>query len=115
VSYPVAAKTSAAGVSAAVSGAVLYVLQRYVFKGVVPDGIASVIYIAMPGALAFAAAYLAPHQNRPLPYDQRGPLPPGVTMTRIGPVGPVDPETGRPPAGYPPQEERLDIKTEPGI
>jgi hypothetical protein len=97
--YPIAAKTSAAGVSAAMSGAILYVLQRYVFKGVVPDGIASMIYIAMPGALAFAAAYLAPHQPR-APQPVIPSQPSNVTVT---------------PAGYPPQEERLDIKTEPGM
>ena len=62
---PVAPKTQAAGVSAAVAGAVLYVLQQYVFKGDVPAGIESLIYTAVPGVIAFAAAYLAPHQVRP--------------------------------------------------
>jgi hypothetical protein len=65
MAYPVAPKTSAAGVSAAVSGAVLYLLQTYVFKGSVPGGVASLIYVSVPGLLAFAAAYLAPHQPRP--------------------------------------------------
>jgi hypothetical protein len=43
--YPIAPKTQAAGVSAAVSGALLYILQTYVFKGNVPDGIASLILL----------------------------------------------------------------------
>ena len=64
MAYPVAPKTSAAGVSAAVAGAALYLLQTYVFKGDVPDGIASLIYVAVPGVVAFGAAWLAPHQHR---------------------------------------------------
>jgi hypothetical protein len=64
MAYPVAPKAQAAGVSAAVSGAVLYVLQVYVFKGNVPAGVESLIYASVPGLLAFTAAYLAPHQNR---------------------------------------------------
>jgi hypothetical protein len=35
-----------------------------VFKGDVPAGVKSLIYAAVPGLLAFAAAYLAPHQHR---------------------------------------------------
>ena len=62
--YPIAAKTQAAGVSAAVSGAALYLLQAYVFKGAVPAGVESLIYAAVPGLVAFAAAYMAPHQDR---------------------------------------------------
>ena len=68
MSYPVEPKVQVAGVTAAVSGAVLWVLGTYVFKGTVPDGIASMIYVATPGVLAFAAAWLAPHQHRdPVP------------------------------------------------
>ena len=64
MAYPVEPKVQVAGVTAAVSGAVLWVLGTYVFKGTVPDGIASMIYVATPGVLAFAAAWLAPHQHR---------------------------------------------------
>ena len=64
MSYPVEPKVQVAGVTAAVSGAALWVLGKYVFKGAVPDGIASMVYVAMPGVLAFAAAYFAPHQHR---------------------------------------------------
>ena|SRR6266700_2822287 len=94
MAYPVAPKTSAAGLSAAVSGAVLYLLQTYAFKGTVPDGIASLIYVAVPGVLAFAAAYMAPHQSRPLRpgYDSRAGFDDGPP--------PADPSnvTLRPPA-----------------
>jgi len=64
MSYPVEPKVQVAGVTAAVSGAALWVLSTYVFKGSVPDGIASMIYVATPGVLAFVAAYFAPHQHR---------------------------------------------------
>ena len=46
------------------SGAALYFLQHYVFKGTVPDGVASLVYVAVPGVLAVAAGWLAPHQSR---------------------------------------------------
>jgi hypothetical protein len=62
---PIAPKALAGGATAAVSGAVLWALSTYVFKGNVPDGVASMIYVFMPGLLAFAAAWLAPHQVRP--------------------------------------------------
>ena len=65
MSAPIAPKTQAAGVSAAVAGAALYLLQTYVFKGDVPAGVASMVYIAVPGIVAFVAAYWAPHQVRP--------------------------------------------------
>ena len=64
MSYPVEPKVQVAGVTAAVSGAVLWILGKYVFKGNVPDGSASMVYVAMPGVLAFVAAYFAPHQHR---------------------------------------------------
>ena len=64
MSYPVAPKASAAGVSAAAAGAVLYLAQQYVFRGHVPAGVESLIYAATPGVVALAAAWLAPHQER---------------------------------------------------
>ena len=64
MAYPVEPKVQVAGVTAAVSGAVLWILGKYVFQGAVPDGIASMVYVAMPGVLAFVAAYFAPHQHR---------------------------------------------------
>jgi hypothetical protein len=66
-SAPVAPKVQAASLSAAVAGAVLYILQQYVFRGAVPAGVESLVYVAVPGAVAFIAGYLAPHQVRNAP------------------------------------------------
>ena len=52
---PIAPKVQAASVSAAVAGAVLYLLQSYVFKGDVPDGVQSLVYVAVPGVVALIA------------------------------------------------------------
>jgi len=79
MAYPVEPKVQVAGVTAAVSGAVLWVLGTYVFKGTVPDGVASMIYVATPGVLAFVAAYLAPHQHR-------DPVPPLTVPASAGPA-----------------------------
>ena len=90
--YPAEPKVQAASVTAAVSGAVLYLLQRYVFKGAVPDGIASLVYVAVPGVLAYAAGWLAPHQVRqPLTFTR--PLVPEPPAADPGNV------TLKPPAG----------------
>jgi hypothetical protein len=58
-------KVTASTSAAAVSGMVLWVLGKYVFKGGVPDVFASWIYIVVPGLLAWAAGYFAPHTHRP--------------------------------------------------
>ena len=82
MAYPVEPKTSAAGVSAAVAGAALYLLSTYVFKGDVPDGIASLIYVTVPGVVAFGAAWLAPHQHRdPAPALTVPASPPAVSLS----------------------------------
>src|SRR6266566_9332434 len=72
MAYPAAPKVQAASVTAAASGAALWILSRYVFRGAVPDGVASLVYAAVPGVLAFAAGWLAPHQDRP--HEEPGPL-----------------------------------------
>ena len=77
---PIAPKTQAAGVSAAVAGAALYLLQTYAFKGSVPAGVESLIYAIVPGVVAFAAAYLAPHQVRPGDTPPAPPAPAPVIM-----------------------------------
>jgi hypothetical protein len=88
---PIAPKTQAAGLAGVLSGAVIYLLQTYVFKGTLNPGLVSLIYVAVPGILAFAAAYLAPHQVRP--GDPGAPvLPPVVSMTPVPP--PMPPPTG---------------------
>ena len=72
-------KVQASTAVAAVSGLALWALGRYVFKGDVPDVVASWIYVIVPGVLTFAAGYLAKHTARlaaPLPV-----LPSNVTVT----------------------------------
>ncbi len=62
---PVEPKTQAAGLGASVAAALVYILQTYALKGNLPQGAEALIYTAVPGAVAWAAAYLAPHQARP--------------------------------------------------
>ena len=62
---PIETKTQAGAISAAASGVILWLLQTYVFKGNMPQGIESLVYLIVPGVLAGAAAYLAPHTPRP--------------------------------------------------
>ena len=57
-------KVQASTAVAAVSGLALWALGRYVFKGAVPDVVASWIYVIVPGVLTFAAGYLARHSPR---------------------------------------------------
>jgi len=83
---PVAPKTQAAGVAGVVSGAVIYLLQTYVFKETLNPGLVSLIYVAVPGVLAFGAAYLAPHQVRPSDAPAAAVLPGNVTITKPPPV-----------------------------
>jgi hypothetical protein len=58
-------KVQASTAVAAVSGLALWALGKYVFKGDVPDVVASWIYVIVPGVLTFAAGYLAKHTPRP--------------------------------------------------
>lgn len=58
-------KVQAGTLSAAAAGVVLWVLQTYVFKGAMPQGVESLVYLAVPAVLAGAAGYLAPHTHRP--------------------------------------------------
>jgi hypothetical protein len=62
-----------------VSGLALYALGRYVFKGDVPDVVASWIYVIVPGVLTFAAGYLAKHTPRPAAAQPA--VPSNVTVT----------------------------------
>ena len=81
MSGPVETKVQAGSLAAAVSGAVIWALQEYVFKGSdVPPGLVSLIYVAIPGLLALAAGYYAKHTPRP---DLAPPpaQPPSVTVT----------------------------------
>ena len=62
---PVEAKVQASTAAAAVSGLALWALGHWVFKGDVPDVVASWVYVLVPGVLAFTAGYLARHTPRP--------------------------------------------------
>jgi hypothetical protein len=72
---PVELKVKAGTAAAAVAGLVLWVLGRYVFKGAVPDVVASWVYAIVPAAVTFAAGYLTRHTPRP---DLAAPAPPAV-------------------------------------
>jgi hypothetical protein len=87
---PVETKTQAAGLAGLVAGAAIWLLQAYVVKGTLNPGLVSLIYTAVPGLLAFGAAYLAPHTPRPQPPVART-LPGNVTVT---PPPPMPPATG---------------------
>jgi hypothetical protein len=63
---PVEAKVQAGSLTAAAAGVALWALQTYVFKGSdVPAGVVSLVYLLVPGVLALAAGYVAPHTHRP--------------------------------------------------
>lgn len=63
---PVETKVKASSAAGAVAGLVLFALGRYVFKGAVPDVVASWTYAIVPAALTFGAGYLAKHTPRPV-------------------------------------------------
>ena len=63
---PIEAKAQAAGAGGFVAGAIIWVLQTYVFKGTVNPGLVSLVYAVAPALLALGAAYAAPHTPRPV-------------------------------------------------
>ena len=73
---PVETKVKASTAAAAVSGIVLWILGKYVFKGTVPDVIASWTYVLVPAVVTFAAGYIARHTPRPVPAPVPPPGPP---------------------------------------
>jgi hypothetical protein len=58
-------KVKASTAAAAVAGLALWALGRYVFRGAVPDVVASWVYVIVPAAITFGAGYLAKHTARP--------------------------------------------------
>ena len=58
-------KVKAGTAAAAASGLALWALGRYVFKGDVPDVVASWVYVIIPSLVTFAAGYMAKHTPRP--------------------------------------------------
>jgi hypothetical protein len=98
---PTETKVKASTTAVAVSGLALWALQRYVFKDQdIPDVVVSWIYVLVPGALAWAAGYWAPHTHRPdlVPPQQQ----PVVLPERNSQVSsPVVVEEARPPGQVP--------------
>lgn len=66
VRWPVEAKVKHATAGAILAAFVVWALQRYVFRGDVPEPVVAVVALAVPAVLTFAAGYLAPHTPRPL-------------------------------------------------
>ena len=62
---PAETKVKASAAASALAGLILWALGRYVFKGAVPDVVASWVYAIIPAAITFAAGYLARHTPRP--------------------------------------------------
>jgi hypothetical protein len=84
---PIERKVQASTAAAAVSGLILWVLGTYVFKGSVPDVVASWTYAIIPALITLAAGYLARHTPRP---DIPAPAVPRAEKTLIQP--PAAPE-----------------------
>jgi hypothetical protein len=79
VAAPVERKVTVSTGAAATSGLVLWVTGRYLFKGDVPDVVASWTYVIVPSLLTFAAGYLARHSPRPAAPQPA--MPSNVTVT----------------------------------
>jgi uncharacterized membrane protein len=61
---PVETKVKASTAAAALSGLALWALGHYVFKGSVPDVVASWVYVIIPSVITFGAGYWAKHTVR---------------------------------------------------
>ncbi len=81
---PVEPKVAAGSLGATAAGIIVWVLQTYVFRGNLNAGAEAYIYAAIPGAVAFLLAYLAPHQRRPGDVTRTG-APSSVTVVPPAP------------------------------
>src|SRR5258707_14316182 len=70
---PVEPKVAAGSLGATAAGIIVWILQTYVFRGNLNAGAEAYIYAAIPGAVTFLLAYLAPHQRRPGDVPRTGP------------------------------------------
>lgn len=61
---PVEAKVKWGGAGAAVGGVVVWVLETYVFHGVVPVPVQAFVDLAVPALLALVGGYVARHTFR---------------------------------------------------
>ena len=75
---PIETKVQASTAVAAVSGLALWALGHWVFKGSVPDVVASWVYVLVPALITFAAGYRAPHTHRPPPRAPKTLIPPAA-------------------------------------
>ena len=62
---PVETKVQASTAAAAMSGLALWALGHWVFKGTVPDVVASWTYVIIPALITFGAGWAARHTPRP--------------------------------------------------
>lgn len=62
---PIETKVKASTAASIVAGFILWVLATYVFKGVVPEPVALLVFLAISGGGTFLAGYLARHTARP--------------------------------------------------
>jgi hypothetical protein len=91
---PVERKVQASTAAAATSGLALWIIGRYLFKGDVPDVVASWIYVAIPAAVTFAAGFAARHTARPAPaWAAKTLVPPAAAAAEQPPAaaGPAEP------------------------
>lgn len=75
-SGPVETKVKATTTAAAVAGAVVWVLDTYVFGGDTPAPVDLLIYLAVPGIAAFVAGYVTRHTRRSDPDAMKTAPPP---------------------------------------
>jgi hypothetical protein len=62
---PIESKVTAATVATAVTGLVLWVLGKLVFRGDVPEPVAGAVLTVVPAIAAFVAGWWARHTPRP--------------------------------------------------
>jgi hypothetical protein len=82
-SGPVEAKVTYATVGAAIAGVLIWALETYLFRGVVPLPVQALIDIAVPALSAFGFGYAARHTFRNDPDARKGQeTPPGAPPAR---------------------------------
>ena len=74
-------KVKASTAAAALSGLAMWALGRYVFRGVVPDVVASWVEAIVPALITFGAGYAARHTNRPVAAAEPAPPAPPALGT----------------------------------
>lgn len=62
---PVEKKVRAGTVGAGVGAFVVWLLAEYVFGHEVPEPVVALVYVVVPGIVAFVSGYIAQHTPRP--------------------------------------------------